>query len=101
MNEQLQFIGALQPYRPSNSTEGFAFESRFCDQCEHDKSIREGESYGCEIHCMMLMFNERDPEYPRELVLDGNNQPACLAYLPEQDADYIPRCHNTQDMFEV
>ena len=101
MNNQLEFIGPLQPYRPSNATEGCAFESAFCDQCEHDKPIREGLSYGCSIHMDIIMLNESDPEYPREVVIGGDGRPTCKQYLPEQDADHIPRCHHTLDIFEA
>lgn len=94
-----EFIGPLQPYRPSNGTEGECFIAANCDQCEHDKCWRLAEESPCEILSNSMLFNQNDPHYPRQWVINGDGQPECLQYLPEQDADYIPRCKLTQDLF--
>lgn len=61
-------------YRPSNATEGDAFENRFCRDCIHDKDNE------CQILAAVYALDVNDPEYPKDWVYDGRG----------------PRCNNFQ-----
>lgn len=70
----------IEPYRPSNGTEGDIFRAQFCDRC-----TRQDEP--CEILGRTLWLLEDDPNYPTEWVCDvgpwpGN--PRCTAFVERQ-----------------
>lgn len=76
-----------KPYRPSNGTEGEAFESRWCDRCAH----HDPDGDACDI-LLRAHFNEQPDEW-----IYVNDTPTCTAFrgdpLPE------PRCPHTMEMF--
>ena len=74
-----------RPYRPSNGTEGDYFEERFCGRCERDRKWREseGKTEGCEIHVMMLAYDERNTACPEEWVEDVDDT---SSYAPPKTA---------------
>lgn len=88
-------------YRPSNTTEGDAFYSRWCTHCERDRANREDEcAAGCKILSLTMLFDVDDPEYPSEWVICERKIPRCTAYVPEGEP-IQERCAHTLDMFEA
>lgn len=79
---------AGEPYRPSNGSEGNAFEGVFCEFCAHDKDWREwleGEQEGeapepCPIWSNCVALSIGDEEYPKELVIGEDGQPTCTNF---------------------
>jgi hypothetical protein len=74
-----------EPYRPSNSTEGMEFASRFCDRCEYDRKHREKAEGGCHIIMMTMAYDLNEKEYPKEWII-GENGPECTAFYNEKIA---------------
>ena len=86
------------PYRPGNSTEGFYFESKFCDRCERERKFREmmedntstaGDvsRSACPILSATQSLGVDDPLYPAEWVRgDHNLNPRCTAFVSEDEA---------------
>jgi hypothetical protein len=72
-----------KPYRPSNGSEGDAFYSRWCEDCQRDAEFRATQTNGCPIWANALAYNASDPKYPQELTHDANGQPCCTAHTPE------------------
>lgn len=75
------------PYRPSNSTEGAAFEGKFCGKCEYERAVREGSndmSDACQILGRAMAFGIDEPDFPKEWVSDpdGSN-PRCTYFRAE------------------
>lgn len=90
-------------YRPSNGTEGEAFITHWCGQCE--RSGRPGkpddaghELMGCSIVGRTMYYDIDDAEYPREWVV-GEDGPKCTAFVPEGQPLPPPRCTATGDLF--
>lgn len=71
------------PYRPSNGTEGHAFQERFCRRCVHD------QEYGdpCRILMRSMLFGIEDDQYPSEWTHDEEGRPVCTAHDP---CEYSP-----------
>ncbi|WP_219729882.1 hypothetical protein [Sodalinema gerasimenkoae] len=59
------FSPQTKPYLPSNSADGYAFTSRYCEQCEKDAAAGPE---GCEILALALA-GEQPEEAPRQLKL--------------------------------
>jgi hypothetical protein len=75
-------IMATKAYRPANGMEGAIFMTRFCDQCEHDRSFRESEGDSCPIAAATMAFAVTDPEYPKEWIEDEGGV-RCTAFEQE------------------
>ncbi|MDH5257009.1 MAG: hypothetical protein OEX07_03345 [Gammaproteobacteria bacterium] len=86
---------SVKKYQPSNGTEGDAFISSWCTNCNkyHDK---ETDKY-CQILGATFCFDVEDDKYPVEWVI-GEHGPCCTAFSCEEGA--TPRCDRTIDMFE-
>lgn len=72
----------VQPYRPSNSTDGCAFEAKFCARCEAGREWREHERNACDIQCRALAFGIEDDGYPSEWI-EEESGPRCTAFREE------------------
>lgn len=62
-------------YRPSNGTEGEAFQSQWCDRC--------AKQADCEIVAKTMMYSVDEPEYPEEWRRDDEGwpgNPRCEAF---------------------
>lgn len=66
-------------YRPSNGTEGMAFEESYCMQCFHCDPNPEGKKQ-CKILLAVMCYDTKDPEYPKEWIYDENNKPTCTKF---------------------
>ncbi len=60
----------LDKWQPSNSTDGFAFQSKFCDQCWHDRHAEKDPTKGCKVFLASMAYRITDPKYPKEWVTD-------------------------------
>ena len=74
-----------RPYRPSNSTEGDAFESKFCRKCEYEAQARRDETCsGCDTLGMVMAFSIDDEHYPEEWISDADgSNPRCTRFRKE------------------
>ena len=73
-------------YYPSNSTEGFWFEDRFCDKCVKETWNPETD-YGdkCDILNRALLFGVDDKQYPVEWKYDeSTGLPKCIEFSTEK-----------------
>lgn len=62
-----------RPYRPSNGSEGEAFENAFCLRC---KKYGDPDGVGtCDILCAAMSRLEDHPNYPKEWVEDDTDTP--------------------------
>lgn len=69
-----------RPFRPCNGTEGDVFTTAFCDHCRHNNPDPEG-SPQCDILTRTMVYDVKDPDYPKEWIQDFNgNNPRCTAY---------------------
>lgn len=87
-------------YRPSNGTEGEAFQARWCHNCIHDQFDAESGMGGCEIIMRSMLHDVNDPEYPEEWQQEPGQAPRCTAFHDRSDEPPKPKCPNTTDMFE-
>jgi len=72
----------VERYRPSNGTEGEAFEARFCDRCAEEERLRAGGDASCMIHMATYAFDVDHECYPAEWIVDHAG-PRCTAFRPE------------------
>jgi hypothetical protein len=77
----------IEPYRPSNGTEGECFIANWCGNCERDKCQNGTKAMDdcaqddfCEILGATFWLNVDDPDYPKEWVRE-NGEPKCLAFV--------------------
>lgn len=82
------------PYRPSNSTEYGDFTRRYCDRC------LKNSKQGCLIAARSMLFDETDPEYPKQWRY-ANGRPTCTAFESREDhrarrVTYAPRVPKSQ-----
>lgn len=68
----------IEPYRPSNGSEGMWFTDTYCMRCKNCNPDPEGEKQ-CEILLATLLYDVGEPEYPKEWVYKFGN-PTCTAY---------------------
>lgn len=66
-------VGKL--YRPSNGTEGVAFQETFCDNCRY-----ESEENPCAILTSTLIHDIYDSDYPKQWTYDEKGHPTCTAF---------------------
>jgi hypothetical protein len=71
-----------KPYLPSNSTDGYAFTSRYCEHCEKDATAGPE---GCEILALALIGEQ--PEEWRWL----DAKPTCTAFEPKRPKKRKPK----------
>lgn len=79
-----------KPYRPSNGSEGDAFDALFCNRCVLDKAARAGDyANGCDILLRALAFGITDANYPSEWRqnIGAKWDPFCTAFVEESDDD--------------
>lgn len=91
---------AGQQYIPSNGSEGEAFFSWWCTQCQRDKSMREGadlDDCDDDEKCEIIAASFRGEA--KEWVYGPDGQPMCTAFVPAGQELPAPRCEHTQDMF--
>lgn len=81
-----------EKYRPSNGTEGAAFISAWCCDCERDKNE------DCQILAATFRYDVTDPDYPKEWQC-GKDGPCCTAWHPLGEPLPLPRDEHTVDMF--
>lgn len=77
----------MKPYRPSNGSEGCAFEARFCDRCVHDvpPDPDHGRDNGeCTIHTNALC-GIQPPEW-----IEDEKGPRCTAFQAIEPARADP-----------
>jgi len=67
-------------YHPSNGVEGEIFMDTYCSRCERDRAYREGIGDSCPIIAATMVFDIGDPGYPREWIMDANDEPTCTAF---------------------
>lgn len=66
-----------KPYRPTKATEGYFFQSAWCDNClfnDHE----QGE--GCRILTETMIYNLDDPEYPKEWQQNSAGEARCTKF---------------------
>lgn len=85
-----------QPYRPSNGSEGDFFMEEYCMRCFHERYLHtmKDNSKKCEILSGMMIYDTADPEYPKELVYDENDNPVCTKWKKwdwDNDGDGRPK----------
>lgn len=78
----------VEPYRPSNGSEGMWFEDKWCNRCAREAKFREDQcaENACSIVQAAFMYDEDDPEYPKEWITDEEGNPRCTAFDPENGA---------------
>lgn len=47
----------------ANGTEGYAWQSVWCDVCSHDHSMHDGTGTGCDIFARSFLDDEVQPEW--------------------------------------
>ena len=70
-------------YRPSNGTEGCAFQEHFCDRCINEKfshTQKHGDKQ-CDILNRSLLWDKNDEGYPKEWQYGDNDDPLCTAWV--------------------
>lgn len=87
-----------EPYRPSNSTEGDAFSTAWCERCQRGDEARAAGG-DCGIFLRTCAFSIGDDDYPTEWQHDANGMPSCLAFIPLGDPVPLPPCRHTADLF--
>ena len=81
--EQLKSSGG-ESYRPSNGSEGWAFQSRWCDRCKGDENYSDTKpELGCQILLRSLCCNIGEPGYPTEWIYGDDGVPKCTAFIPQ------------------
>ena len=87
-----------RPYRPSNGTEGLAFEADFCDRCRRGR----GREPACRIWAAALSLHTGERGFPSEWVDDPDLGPLCTAF-DDASSPAKPRagfrCRKTSDLF--
>ena len=92
-----------QKYRPSNGSEGMAFQEKFCESCIHEKFIHtaaDGDKQ-CDILSRSMIYDVEDFDYPEEWIYDRHDRPTCTKFyrwdwgnvedgLNEPDENEIP-----------
>lgn len=75
----------LEPYRPSNGTEGDIFHATWCSHCEAVRRWRaDPDAPPCMIELRAMAFEIGAPDYPTEWVLDWDTRrPRCTAFVEE------------------
>ncbi len=73
--------GGVEPYRPSNASEGCDFEFTFCNRCQHEDATEGGD--GCEIQTRVYALGIHEKGYPTEWIEDANG-PRCTAFEATQ-----------------
>jgi len=72
-----------EPFRPSNSDHGLAFEAAWCASCNREKAHRRNpDARPCGILLRTYAYSDDEPEYPKEWRQDGPEGPRCTAWAP-------------------
>ena len=74
-----------ETFKPSNGTHGELFCAAFCWRCKAEEGGKE-----CPLLTATLVYDEADPEYPKEWVIDTDAHPGliggagarCTAFQP-------------------
>lgn len=76
----------LRPYRPSNGTEGAAFQEQFCERCIKDHAVnRGGDDPDWENGCQILARATAQGGVKEWVEMDSG--PFCTAYVPDEGQD--------------
>ena len=68
-------------YRPSNATEGDAFEARWCRSCVRHDPVND---VYCPIIGAAMTFDIEDPEYPEAWQYGDDGKPVCAKHSTKQ-----------------
>ena len=73
----------MEPYRPSNGTEGMIFVSNWCENCIHGKYEHTGDTNDnpCEILTRSYFYDIKDKEYPKEWIYNDKDIPTCTSFV--------------------
>lgn len=87
---------SVEPYRPSNGTEGEFFQEAWCYRCARDTEARP-----CSILTRTMAFNIEENGYPKEWIRDvgpwpGN--PRCTAF---REPRARPRSSRVRDKRQI
>jgi hypothetical protein len=83
----------MKHYFPANGTEGYAFDSKWCDHCLADAAFREdNDQEGCPVLAYAQMG-----EQPVEAWVYEGGEPVCLEF--QDNPDNPQRCRFTPDFF--
>lgn len=63
-------------YRPANGTDGMIFMDKFCSNC-----CRKTR---CNIMDNSMIFDKKDKQYPKQLVLDESGNGTCTNFNKER-----------------
>jgi hypothetical protein len=96
-------MNIVQFYRPSNGTEGYAFQEEWCANCDRDKEMngtayREGREVNDDDYCEILSRSFRTDEPLPEWMYGSDGKPCCTQFVRMGEA-HAPRCEHTADMF--
>ena len=67
-----------QLYRPSNGTEGMAFQNQFCDRCAKNPISMDAKNQ-CNILLKTLIYDVSDKKYPKQWHYTENG-PICSSF---------------------
>lgn len=70
-------------YQPSNGTEDFyVFGNSFCHRCAHEKFLHTANDLDLKCHILSsaLVFDVKQPDYPKEWVYGEDDMPTCTAF---------------------
>ena len=84
----------MKPYRPSNGTEMQIFQCNWCEKCEW-WPLAPADPNQCGIFAMAIVHEVEDPEYPKEWVVESEDNPffgVCTAFV-ERDTDEAAALH--------
>lgn len=60
----------------------------WCDTCTKFAGV--STRVGCEIYSAMMLHQEHEPEYPKEVQYGKDGHPVCLGYVPASDVGAEP-----------
>jgi len=69
-------------YCPSNGSEGTWFTDKFCFNCKHEKFMHTNSHKDalCELFSNSLIYDIKEPGFPKEWVYDKDDKPTCTAH---------------------
>ena len=82
-------------YRPSNGSEGMAFQEIWCERCRRDLKGN------CPILGATMMLDIGEPGYPREWTFSDAGSPICTAFKARDTPRRGFRCRKTGDLFSA
>lgn len=94
-------------FRPGNGSHGDAIYHEWCDNCVHERPVREDYEHAvanelvCKIFLRSLIHDIDEPDYPTEWTFDRETgRPKCTAFEKDEgEPAKEPRCPLTPDLF--